>query len=125
MIWSGLLIYWNDSDNAYQHPHAVYRIGMGPFTLVRFFPDGSGRHQCAVPRDQGLGYHFFFMWIFAMNGFLYVLLSLLRRVAFRGSRAKEPERSDPGDAKDLHLSNCLPPQTKYNGAQRLRIPLSF
>lgn len=20
MIWSGLLIYWNDSDNAYQHP---------------------------------------------------------------------------------------------------------
>jgi hypothetical protein len=29
MVWSGLLIYWNDSDNAYQHPHAVYRIGQG------------------------------------------------------------------------------------------------
>src|SRR5271155_1216345 len=39
MIWSGLLIYWNDSDNAYQHPHAVYRVGIGPFTLIRFFPD--------------------------------------------------------------------------------------
>ena len=43
MIWSGLLIYWNVSDNAYQHPHAVYRVGVGPFTLVRFFPSGSGR----------------------------------------------------------------------------------
>ena len=29
MIWSGLLIYWNDSDNAYQHPHEVYRVGIG------------------------------------------------------------------------------------------------
>src|SRR5271168_3790488 len=38
MIWSGLLIYWNDSDNAYHHPHAVYRIGIGQFTVVRFFP---------------------------------------------------------------------------------------
>src|SRR6185437_12640845 len=38
MIWSGLLIYWADSDNAYKHPHAVYRLGIGPFTLVRFFP---------------------------------------------------------------------------------------
>ena len=38
MIWSGLLIYWNDSDNAYQHPHAVYRVGVGSLTLVRMFP---------------------------------------------------------------------------------------
>ncbi len=39
MIWSGLLIYWNDSDNAYQHPHEVYRIGIGKLTLFRFFPE--------------------------------------------------------------------------------------
>src|SRR6202035_5485836 len=38
MIWSGLLIYWNDSDNAYKHPHAVYQLGLGSFTLFRFFP---------------------------------------------------------------------------------------
>ena len=25
MIWSGLLIYWGDSDNAYQHPHRIYQ----------------------------------------------------------------------------------------------------
>ena len=29
MIWSGLLIYWNDSDNPYQHPIEVYRVGIG------------------------------------------------------------------------------------------------
>jgi hypothetical protein len=40
MIWSGLLIYWNDSDNAYKYPHRVYRIGVGHFTLVRFFQTG-------------------------------------------------------------------------------------
>jgi hypothetical protein len=54
MIWSGLLIYWNDSDNAYKHPHAVYRVGVGSFTLVRFFPrlvlEGDER---ALPCDRG------------------------------------------------------------------------
>jgi hypothetical protein len=34
MIWSGILIYWNDSDRAYQHPHAIYRIGIGKLTLL-------------------------------------------------------------------------------------------
>lgn len=39
MILSGIRIYWNDSDNAHLHPHAVYRIGFGSFTLVRIFPE--------------------------------------------------------------------------------------
>ena len=39
MIWSGLLIYWGDSIPPYQHPHEVYRIGIGHWTLMRFFPD--------------------------------------------------------------------------------------
>ena len=34
MIWSGILIYWNDSDRAYQHPQAIYRIGIGKLTLL-------------------------------------------------------------------------------------------
>src|SRR6202035_4683670 len=38
MIWSGILIYWNDSDNAYLHPHAIYRVGVGPVTMARLFP---------------------------------------------------------------------------------------
>ena len=74
MIWSGLLIYWNDSDNAYQHPHRVYRIGFGKLTLFRFFPDWFYK-VLHVPYHvtEGLGYHFFFMWIFALNGIAWVL----------------------------------------------------
>src|SRR5216684_5109834 len=77
MIWSGLLIYWNDSDNAYQHPHAVYRLGIGHFTLVRFFPHWFWQAMNAPYHvTEGLGFHFFFAWIFAINGFLYVLFTI-------------------------------------------------
>jgi hypothetical protein len=84
MIWSGLLIYWNDSDNAYQHPHRVYRIGLGKITLFRFFPDwfykllhipyhvttglsyllcgsspSTASHGCCTPGCPGSGASFF------------------------------------------------------------------
>ena len=87
MIWSGLLIYWNDSDNAYKHPHAVYRIGLGPFTLFRFFPPWFWKAMNAPYHvTKGLGYHFFFMWLFAINGILYVLYTIvIRGVALRGA----------------------------------------
>jgi thiosulfate reductase cytochrome b subunit len=121
MIWSGILIYWNDSDNAYKHPHAVYRIGIGKFTLLRLFPDWF-YHQLQVPYHvtRGLGYHFFFMWIFALNGIAYVLY-----LAISGEwRLLVPERHSVKDAiqvtlVDLHLRKGLPPQKKYNGAQRI------
>src|SRR5271168_3069246 len=72
MIWSGLLIYWGDSDNAYQHPHRVYRIGIGDWTLFRFFPEWVYRWLHAPYQiTTGLGWHFVFMWIFAINGLLY------------------------------------------------------
>ena len=121
MIWTGLWIYWNDSDNAYQHPHAVYRIGVGSFTLVRFFPEWFWK-AANVPYHvtQGLGYHFFFAWIFAINGLLYVLFTV-----FSGEwRFVVPDRKSLREAiqvtlKDMHLSKYLPPQTKYNGAQKI------
>src|ERR1700712_3943077 len=75
MIWSGLLIYWNDSDNAYRHPHEVYRLGVGSLTLFRFFPASFYTNHWWDIRykvTEGLGYHFFFMWLFAINGILYV-----------------------------------------------------
>ncbi len=73
MIWSGLLIYWNDSDNAYQHPHAICRIGIGKITLFRFFPEWFWKAINAPYHvTQGLAHHFFFMWIFAANGIAYV-----------------------------------------------------
>ena len=121
MIWSGLLIYWNDSDNAYQHAHRVYRIGLGKVTLFRFFPDWFyNRLHVPFHVTQGLGYHFFFMWIFALNGFVYVLYTWLSGEW----RFMNPERRSLRDAiqvtlVDLHLRKGLPDQTKYNGAQRI------
>jgi len=121
MIWSGILIYWNDSDNAYKHPHAIYRVGIGNFTILRLFPDWFYQ-KLNVPYHvtQGLGFHFFFMWIFALNGLAYVLY-----LAISGEwRLLVPERRSVLDAiqvtlVDLHLRKGLPPQKKYNGAQRI------
>ncbi len=62
MILSGLRIYWNDSDNAHLHAHAVYRIGFGSHTLFRVFPESVANFliiPCHV--TQGMGDHFFFM----------------------------------------------------------------
>jgi thiosulfate reductase cytochrome b subunit len=121
MIWSGLLIYWNDSDNAYRHPHAVYRIGIGSLTLVRMFPPWFWKAINAPYHvTEGLGYHFFFMWIFAINGVLYVSYLLISGEW----RVLVPERRSLRDALqvtlvDLHLRKGLPPQKKYNGAQRI------
>jgi thiosulfate reductase cytochrome b subunit len=121
MIWSGLLIYWNDSDNAYQHPHAVYRVGVGSLTLVRLFPPWFWKAINAPYRvTEGLGYHFFFMWIFAINGILYVAYLLISGEW----RLLVPERRSIKDAiqvtlVDLHVRKDLPPQKKYNGAQRI------
>ena len=121
MIWSGLLIYWNDSDNAYQHPHAVYRVGVGSLTLVRRFPPWFWKAINAPYRvTEGLGYHFFFMWIFAINGISYVTYLLISGEW----RVLVPERQSFIDAiqvtlVDLHIRKGLPPQGKYNGAQRI------
>ncbi len=121
MIWSGLLIYWNDSDNAYQHPHAVYRVGVGSLTLARLFPPWFWKAINAPYRvTEGLGYHFFFMWLFAINGILYVTYLLISGEW----RLLVPERRSIKDAiqvtlVDLHLRKGLPPQKKYNGAQRI------
>src|ERR1700733_2485135 len=121
MIWSGLLIYWNDSDNAYKHPHAVYRVGVGSLTLVRMFPPWFWKAINAPYRvTEGLGYHFFFMWLFAINGILYVAYLLISGEW----RVLVPERRSFRDAiqvtlVDLDLRKGLPPQKEYNGAQRI------
>ena len=121
MIWSGLYIYWNDSDNAYRHPHEVYRIGIGRLTVVRLFPEWFYKLiHAPFHVTQALGHHFFFMWIFALNGVAYVLF-----LAISGEwRFLLPEKRSLKDAVqvtlvDLHLRKELPAQTKYNGAQRI------
>src|ERR1700748_2330167 len=69
MIWSGLLIYWAND---------VYRLGWGDTTLLKFFPqsfyDGL---SLSFQLAKGMAFHFFFMWIFFINGFLYVLYTII------------------------------------------------
>jgi thiosulfate reductase cytochrome b subunit len=123
MIWSGILIYWNDSDNAFRHAHEVYRVGLGPVTVFRFFPPWFYTNRFWDVRyhvTQGLGYHFFFMWIFAINGIAYVTFLLWSKEW----KFVVPTRASLGEAiqvtlVDLHLRKGLPAQTKYNGAQRI------
>ena len=123
MIWSGVMIYWNDSDNAHKYQHQVYRVGIGSFTLFRFFPEWfynaiTTHGVYHVP--AALAYHFFFMWLFAINGILYVLFTVLSGEW----RFIVPERKSLIEAiqvtlVDLHLRKGMPAQKKYNAAQRI------
>lgn len=112
MIWSGLLIYWAND---------IYRIGFGSWTLFHFFPDSIYRtlnldHRLA----EGMAWHFFFMWFFAINGFLYITYTVLSGEW----RHLIPNRRSFQEAiqvvlRDLHLSKFNPPQRKFNGAQQI------
>ncbi|MGI8960918.1 MAG: cytochrome b/b6 domain-containing protein [Bryobacteraceae bacterium] len=112
MIWSGLMIYW---------ANRVYRVGWGDTTLVHFFPDWFF-HLLNLPQRlaEGMALHFFFMWFFTVNGVVYVLYLLLSGEW----RTLLPDRNSLRDAMlvtlhDLHLRRGCPPQSKYNGAQRI------
>jgi thiosulfate reductase cytochrome b subunit len=121
MILSGLRIYWNDSDNTHLHPHEVYRIGFGSFTLVRLLPDSAWKAlHISWHVTQGMGNHFFFMWVFAINGIAYALYLLISGEW----RFIVPRRESLREAAwvilvYLHLRRELPQQKKYNGAQRI------
>ncbi len=112
MVWSGLLIYWA-SD--------VYRLGWGDKTVLKFFPT-SFYKALHIPfrLAEGMSIHFFFMWFFAVNGFVYVLYLI-----FSGEwRLIVPNRKSLKESflvvlHDLHLRKLLPPQKKYNAAQRI------
>ena len=112
MIGSGLLIYWAND---------VYTLGLGGVTLFHFFPAWFYRvfgleHGLAV----GMAYHFTFMWLFALNGLVYVLYTFLSGEW----RHLLPNRHTPREAwqvvlHDLGLRKGPLPRAKFNGAQRL------
>ena len=112
MLWSGLLIYWAND---------VYAVRIGGLTLFHFFPGWFYRalgleHGLAV----GMAYHFAFMWLFAVNGFLYVLYTVISGEW----RHLLPNRHTPREAwqvvlHDLGLRKAPLPRAKFNGAQRL------
>jgi thiosulfate reductase cytochrome b subunit len=112
MIWSGMLIYWAND---------IYRIGWGNKTILKFFPD-SFYKTLNIPfrLAEGMRLHFVFMWLFAINGFIYVLYLIF---------SKEwkyifPAKRSFKDAwivvlHELHLTKKRPPVKKYNAAQKI------
>ena len=112
MIWSGLLIYWAND---------IYAIKIGGKELIKFFPQ-SFYQALNVPfrLAEGMAYHFVFMWLFFINGLLYVVYTFVsgewRYLLPQKKSFKEAWRVV---LHDLHIRKEAPPQVKYNGAQRL------
>lgn len=103
MIWSGILIYW--ANPAYlKLPDSFYEtLGLD--------------HNLA----RGMGWHFFLMWIFTVNGCLYVAALLItgqwRELWPDWQSFKEAPRVVLHEIKILKTPP--PIRGKYNAAQRL------
>lgn len=113
MIWSGLLIYWANQ---------AYRIGWGDTTLLKFFPDSFNKALHIPYRlAEGMGIHFAFMWLFAMNGMFYVLYLLLSgQWKWLFPNKKSLSESRLVLLNDLGIKKMkITPASKYNGAQRI------
>ena len=115
MIWSGFLIYWAND---------VYRIGFADTTLLKFFPQSFYEALNINGRmAEGMSYHFVFMWLFFINGLLYVLYTI-----FSGEwRYLLPNKHSFKESwqvllHDLHLRKIAPPQGKYNGEREDKNP---
>jgi thiosulfate reductase cytochrome b subunit len=88
---------------------------------LSFFPNGfTKKYHIKRRLAEGMAFHSVFMWLFAVNGLLYILYTF-----FSGEwRYLLPKRSSWGEAwqvllHDLHLRKTVPPQNKYNAAQRI------
>lgn len=112
MIWSGLLIYW---------ANAVYSLRLGYYEVFHFFPTGF-YETLGIPYRlaEGLQLHFFFMWLFTINGVVYIIYTFLSGEW----RALLPvpasfRRASLVALHDAHIIKNKPPQGKYNDAQRI------
>lgn len=112
MIWSGLLIYW-----AYD----PYEISLGGTVLFKFFPDWFYEAlSLEGGLSTGMAYHFAFMWLFVINGIVYVAYT------FWSGHWRElcPTWRTPIEAlhvvlHDLKLRKQPLPPGKFNAAQKL------
>jgi thiosulfate reductase cytochrome b subunit len=117
MIVSGLMIYW-----AYD----PYRIGIGDITLFHFFPDwfyhltGIADANNVGQLSHGMALHFAFAWLFMLNGIAYVLYTVISGEW----RELVPELKSFREAlqvtmHDMGFKVPMPPQGRYNAAQRI------
>jgi len=112
MIWSGLLIYW---------ANAIYSLRLGYYEVFHFFPPGF-YETLGIPYRlaEGLQLHFFFMWLFTVNGIAYIIYTFLSGEW----RALVPvpasfRRAPLVALHDAHIVKNKPLQGKYNDAQRI------
>ncbi len=119
MIWSGMRIYWADL----QDPFAV---GVGDLDF-EFWPKALNQKLgLKSVLARGMAFHFTFGWFFALNGLAYGLY------LWRSGEWRQliPERGSWKDSTQVFLhdigigrSKPLPPQARYNGAQRITYTL--
>jgi len=112
MIYSGVLIYWS---------YDPYRIGLGNVTLFHLFPT-KFYERLGLDGNLALGMalHFVLAWIFALNGIAYVAYTFISGEW----RELLPERRSFGEAVQVAMHDAgfkvpLPPQGRYNAAQRI------
>ncbi len=112
MIWSGLLIYW---------ANPVCGVRLFGYELFKFFPLWFYEYL-GIPQRlaEGLQVHFFFMWLFAVNGVVYVIYTIVsgewRAICPVPASLK---RAPLVALHDVHIVKQKPPQGKYNDAQRI------
>jgi thiosulfate reductase cytochrome b subunit len=113
MIWSGILIYW---------AYPAYRVGLGDVYLLKMNVGQPVWRQFHINNRlaEGMAFHFFFMWLFAINGVLYVTYTLVSGEW----RALVPNRHSFREAiqvvlHDLHIRKEPLPPRKFNGAQQI------
>jgi thiosulfate reductase cytochrome b subunit len=112
MTWSGLLIYWANDE---------YKIKVGNKEMFHFFPDGFYK-TLGIPYRlaEGMNWHFTFMWLFFINGFLYVVFTMVSgqwRYLLPGK--KNFKEALQVLLHDLHIKRTQPDFIKYNAAQRV------
>lgn len=108
MIWSGMLIYW---------AYPAYSIGPFHFFPAWLYSTFHIDHRLA----EGMALHFVFMWLFVINGILYVAYTL---ISGEWKMLVPRSLSAFRDAwyvalHDLHMRRDAPPQDKYNAAQQI------
>lgn len=112
MIWSGLLIYW---------ANPVYAVRLFGYEIFKFFPQWFYEFlEIPFRLAEGLQLHFFFMWLFAVNGVIYIVYTIISGewraiVPVPGSLKRAPLVA----LHDAHIIKQKPPQGKYNDAQRI------